>query len=223
MKQATLLLLILISIISACQRHQYPQMSKPQFESYSTKKAVKPSSGPAQLTQPIGTVDEASVTSNNVAVATASAAEGLESVVSPGSNSAVIPAEAVREAYKAEKAPAKPNWKGRVITRKLEKRISKASAPKEAAADRQSKTIPRLSMIFGALGLLMLILGIVPGIAILFGIAGLVLGIVGLGQIRKGESPRSSKAAALLGLIFGGAVILLLLLAISFIAAFGFV
>ncbi|WP_247235753.1 DUF4190 domain-containing protein [Telluribacter sp. SYSU D00476] len=170
-------------------------------------------------------MEDVAVVSSDVAtapVATASAAEGMESVVSPADVSAVIPAEAIREAYKAEKTHAKPSWKERMITRKLEKKISKASAPKEAGANGQSKTIPRLSLIFGGLGLLMLILGIVPGIAILFGIAGLVLGIVGLSQIRRGESPRSSKAAALLGLIFGGAVILFLLLAIYAIAAFGF-
>ncbi|GAB3181045.1 DUF4190 domain-containing protein [Telluribacter humicola] len=195
-------------------------MSKPQFESYKSKKQIQPSSSTASATQPVGTVEEVSVIPGDVAVA--SAVEGVESVIAFDNASAAIPVEAIKEVHKVETAPAKLSWKERMLAGKLEKKISKATAPREAKADGQSKTVPRLSLIFGALGLVMLITGIVPGIAILFGIAGLILGIVGLSQIRKGESPRSSKAAALLGLIFGSAVILFLLLAIYAIAAFGF-
>ncbi|HEV7349144.1 MAG TPA: hypothetical protein VGN67_12525 [Telluribacter sp.] len=211
MKKSSLLLLILLGILSACQKRQYPQMSKPQFESFGSQKAT-----PAQVPAP-------PVAAEAPAAVMASSAAGVEAVLeATNENLAAMPAEAIKALPVAEKAPVKLNWKERLVAKKLEKKMQGTYSLKRASATGTSKTIPLLSLVFGGLGLLMLLLSIIPGLAILFGIAGLVLGIVGLGEVRKGKAPRSSKFMALLGLIFGAGVIVLLLAAVIFIAAFGF-
>ncbi len=83
----------------------------------------------------------------------------------------------------------------------------------DARAEGNLDVVGLLSLIFGGLGLILLFtpLGL---LGLLLGIAGFVMGFVGM------KKDGANKVFRILGIVFGGLTILLLLIGIIFIAAF---
>lgn len=107
----------------------------------------------------------------------------------------------------------------KIIKRKQRKAAKKKRKQKksgqDAAKDGGDDTMGLLSMIFGVLGAVLFFLGGAASlIGLLFGIAGLVMGLVGI----KGDN--ANKTFRVLGIVFGGLVLLFLLLAVILIASF---
>ena len=116
---------------------------------------------------------------------------------------------------------------GLKITQKIIKRKQKKAAKKKRKLKKKGKNADAgsatddiaglLSMIFGILGAILLFLGgLLSVLGILFGIAGLVLGLVGL------KDDNANRLFRILGIIFGGFVVLILIIGLIFIAAFFF-
>ncbi len=150
----------------------------------------------------------------------ASANEEIAVVTGEEAALSAIPAEAITskaapaEAKASAAKPAKLTWTQKIVAKKIEKQIRKANAPEGEKAAKKEDTMSLLALIFGGAGLVFLF-AVNATLGLLLGIAGLVLGIIGLQRVKKGEAPASSKILALLGLILGGVVTLIGLLAVA--------
>lgn len=117
------------------------------------------------------------------------------------------------------------NWLQRQLLRQVQKKLAKkVAAGKLDQRLNVSDAVPHrsnnnqntrglLSVIFGGLGFIFLLLGSLSILSIPFAIAALILGIIG---IKKDKN----NTMAIIGLVFGGTVILLLILAIALIATY---
>jgi hypothetical protein len=214
MMKRVLLLLLSVCIFGACHKKEYPVFNYPQAESYGQSKPATASELSSPTTQPAATVlDEAPLL--------ATTHGGLATVIAAP---AALPAEAVSASLPQaiRKAPGKLSLSEKIVARKVQKKIEKAQSPRKAAkAKAQIDTVSLLSLIAGGGGLILLLLGV--GAGILFGLVGLILGIVGLSRIRRGSAPSSSRAMAILGIVFGGLVTLLGIIVIAAVASYGFI
>jgi hypothetical protein len=103
---------------------------------------------------------------------------------------------------------AKPVAAAKQPSKLVAKRIEKIKSHQSARAqgkDSGGDTMALLSLIFGGAGLLFLLVGGYG--TILFGLAGLILGLVALKRTSK-------RTMAVLGIVFGGIVVLVGLLAV---------
>jgi hypothetical protein len=97
----------------------------------------------------------------------------------------------------------------KMVQNKVKKQVAKGKV--DASAPASGNTMSLLSLIFGGVGLLSLVLPI--GIfGLLLGVAGLVLGLVAMKK-------EGSNVMNLLGTIFGGLTVLLFLVAVIFVAS----
>ncbi len=213
------LLLALVGVLGACQKKEYPTFSYTSTAISTNQEQVK-SSTPAEV------ANAATSAISTQQVLSASADEEIVIITEEEAALSAIPAEAITIKAASAKTkiaaarPAKLTLTQKIVARKIQKQIKKANSPETAKAAKAQDTIALLSLIFGGAGLLLLLVG--GGLGLLLGIAGLVLGIIGLGRIKKGEAPASSKTMALLGTIFGGVVALLGLIVIAAASSGGF-
>lgn len=117
------------------------------------------------------------------------------------------------------------NWLQRVVLKQLQKKLAKKVVKgKLDRCSTLSDTMPQLanknpnmhgllSLIFGGLGFISLLLGSLAILSIPFALAALILGIIG---IKKDKN----NTMAIIGLVFGSAVILLLILAIALVTSY---
>lgn len=118
----------------------------------------------------------------------------------------------------------KLNWAKRIVLKGAQKNFAKkvkqgklegtANFQESASAVNRANRTGRFSLIFAALGLVMLF---IPPIALLgfaLGTAGFILGLIGLS---KDEDP----TMAIIGTVVGGIILLVFLLAVAVIASWG--
>ncbi len=216
------LLLLSVSVFVSCQKKEYPTFNYSSAAVSSSQKQVKTTA----LAEVATVADAARPAVAAPQQLSASANEEIAVVTEQEAALAAIPAEAITtkaapaEAKATAAKPAKLTWTQRMVAKKIEKQIKKANAPEAVKATKAQDTVALLSLIFGGAGLLLLFVG--GGFGLLLGIAGLVLGIIGLGRVKKGEAPASSKTMALLGTIFGGVVALLGLIVVAAVSSSGF-
>lgn len=209
------LLLLSVSVFWACQKKEYPTFNYPSAAVSSTQKQVK-ITAPAEATTAIITTPAAIAPQQ----LSASANEEIAVVTEEETALSAIPTEAITtkaapvETKATAAKPAKLTWTQKIVAKKIEKQIKKANAPKGEKAAKKEDTMSLLALIFGGSGLIFLF-AINAVLGLLLGIAGLVLGIIGMQRVKKGEAPASSKILALLGLILGGLVTLIGLLAVA--------
>lgn len=214
MMKRVLLLLLSVGVFGACHKKEYPVFNYPQAESHIQAKPATASIPSPPTTQPAATV-------RNEAPLLAATHEGPAAVMAAP---AALPVEAVTASLPQaiRKSPDRPSLAEKVVTRRIQRKIEKAESPrKDAKAKAQIDTVSLLSLIAGGGGLILLLLGV--GAGLLFGLVGLILGIVGLSRIRRGSAPSSSRAMAILGIVFGGLVTLLGLIIIAAVASYGFI
>lgn len=98
----------------------------------------------------------------------------------------------------------------KVIEKRLKRYLSKIEK-----GNSNTETLSTLSLIFGAIAAVTIFtpIGLV---AVILGPAALILGIIALS---RDNASKSAKTKALLGVIFGGVAVAILLLALAFIAA----
>lgn len=208
------LLLLLVSVLGACQKKQYATFKYQNSAAYIGQKSVTA----AQKEQ------ESLVVASNEPELLSASADASASFMNPAEIvSARIPTEAVTSSAAPAQAkttsstiakPVKMTLAQKIIAKKIQKQILKANTFEgKKAVKEKADTIALLALIFGGAGLLLSFAG--TGLGLLLGIAGLVLGIVGMSRIKKGQAPASSKTLALLGLIFGGVVTLLGLILVA--------
>ena len=208
------LLLSLVSVFLACQKKEYPTFNYPTAAVSSSQKQVKsatPAETTAAVASPAATASQPQLT--------ASTKEEIALVTEEEATLSAIPAEAITtkaasaEAKATAAKPAKLTWTQKIVAKKIEKQIKKANSPEATKAAKAEDTLSLLALIFGGVGLLLLLITYSSGLALLLGVAGLVLGIIGIGRVKKGQAPQSSKILALLGLILGGVATLIGLVA----------
>ncbi|GHB84363.1 hypothetical protein GCM10007390_44520 [Persicitalea jodogahamensis] len=208
----------MVSVFGACQKKEYPTFNYTNTTVSTSQKQV---STPAEVVA----ADVETPAISTPQVLSASADEEVVVMTEEEVALSVIPSEAITPnaapgvAKTTAAKPAKLTWTQKIAAKKIQKQIKKASSPETAKAAKAENTIALLSLVFGGAGLLLLLLG--SGLGILLGIAGLVLGIVGLGRIKKGQAPDSTKTMSLLGVIFGGLVTLLGLIVVAAVASYG--
>ena len=210
------LLLLSVSVFWACQKKEYPTFNYPTTAVSSGQKQVK-SATPAEtstaaVASPAATAPQPQLTASTKEEITLVTVEeaALSAIPAEAITTKAAPAEAKATASKSGKL----SWTQKIVAKKIEKQIKKANAPEGEKAAKKEDTLSLLSLIFGGAGLLLLFTA-GGGLGILLGIAGLILGIIGLGKVKKGEAPQSSKILALLGLILGGLVTLIGLAALG--------
>lgn len=204
-----LLLLLSVSVFVSCQKKEYPTFNYPSAAVSSSQKQVKTPT-PAEVATAVVTTPAVAAPQQQLS---ASANEEIAIVTEEEAALAAIPAEAITTKAAAAK-PAKLTWTQKIVAKKIEKQIKKANSPEAAKAAKAEDTMSLLALIFGGAGLIFLF-GISALLGLLLGIAGLVLGIIGMQRVKRGEAPASSKILALLGLILGGVVALIGLVAVA--------
>lgn len=206
------LLLSFVCLLAACHKREYPVFNYHQAESYSHTK-------PAVASQPAPLATQATASTGETLLATVDA--DLASVVAAPTP---LLAEAVSasQPQSIRKAPERLTLSEKIVARKIQKKIEKAQSPEKAKSPKaQIDTVSLLSLIAGGGGLLLLVLGV--GAGLLLGLIGLILGIVGLSRARRGDASSSSRTFAILGVVFGGLVVLLGLIVIAAVASYGFI
>ncbi|HEV7349145.1 MAG TPA: hypothetical protein VGN67_12530 [Telluribacter sp.] len=212
-KTALLFLLFLVFGISACQKRQYPPMGKPRFDSFSSQKA----SAPIATTEVPPAQVPAAVETNQVI--TASAAEGIETVIGGESVEGAVPAAAVGNQTAVRKTPGNSSWKERLIISKAEQKLRRTATTDQGKAAAKTDAVSLVSFFAGLLGLALLIAGLTPA-ALLVGLVGFILSLVGLKRVKKGLATRASKGWAIAGLVLNGILMLVLLFFIVFFLAY---
>jgi hypothetical protein len=196
--QRLLLMLLLGASLTACQRTPYAVFNKsttPPIERVRKQdKAAPEVIALAHSARPV--VVTPAVPAPPAAVS--APAKATERVVSWS-----VPVAAKTTEMGTGKA-AVPTRKANLTTRLVQKRIAHLQQKEGARGQaRSADTMALLSLIFGGTGLLFLLLGTGGILTILLGIAGFVLGLISLGSTSK-------KIMAVLGIIFGGVIVLLL-------------
>lgn len=208
-----LYLVLLVGLSWACQKREYPVFRHLPSGSYNQPNT---SSTPTAEQSPQVATHMPAAAASPLA---ASTSNDVASIVLPTEPTYTASEEAVVTQIKGRNP--QPTWQDKVIIKKTQKQVRKESSSTKAAAPKaKTDTVALLALIFGAGGLLLLLIG--GGLGLLFGLAGLVLGIIGLGRAKRGVAPRSSRTMSILGIVFGGLVTLLALLLIVAIASSGF-
>lgn len=210
------LFLLSVSVFWACQKKEYPTFNYPSAAVSGTQKQAKvaafPEAAPAIVATPAAAAPQQISASANEDLSVVTEAEAaLSAIPAEAITTKVAPAEAAATVEK----PVKLTWMQKIVSKKIEKQIKKANSPEVAKAAKVEDTMSLLALIFGGAGLVILLATSAGTLGLLLGIAGLVLGIIGMQRVKKGQAPASSKILALLGLILGGLVTLIGLIAVA--------
>lgn len=208
------LLLSLVSVLGACQKKQYATFNYQNSASYVGQKSVATAQKDQESLVETAAPEILSASANEVAPLMTPAEVAASRIPAEAVTRSAAPVQAKTTSSTIAK-PIKLTLTQKLISKKIQKQTQKENSPEVAKAAKAEDTMSLLALIFGGAGLVMLLATSAGTLGLLLGIAGLVLGIIGMQRVKKGQAPASSKILALLGLILGGLVTLIGLIAVA--------